>query len=155
MLPYLAHPKRSNLRASDLERHQAVEFLRLHAGEGRLTTEELEDRIEKAYKSKTLGELAALGADLPAEPRAISFRRPAEVPADPTRRFRCKLVRQVRRWATIDLAAVVIWMFTGQGHFWPGYVILLSFLLVFFRVSRYLERRYYARGTRRYGASNR
>jgi Domain of unknown function (DUF1707) len=156
VLPYLAHPKRASLRASDLERHQTVDFLRQHAGEGRLTTDELEERIEQAYGAKTLGQLAVLTVDLPAEPRAYpGLRRPLEVPADPTRRFRVKLLRQVRRWATLDLAAVLIWFFTDRhGSFWPGYVILLSLLLVLFRVSRYLERRYYARGSR-YGALNR
>lgn len=145
MLPYLAHPKRSKLRASDLDRHETVEFLRQHAGEGRLTTEELEDRIEQAYGAKTLGELAVVTADLPAEPRAaLAFRRPVEVPVDPTRRFRLKLLRQVRRWVTIDIAAILIWVFTGRtGAFWPGYVILASLLLVLFKVSRYLERRYF------------
>jgi len=156
VLPYLAHPKRATLRASDLERHQTVDFLRQHAGEGRLTTDELEERIEQAYGAKTLGQLAVLTADLPTEPRAYAgLRRPLEVPADPTRRFKVKLLRQVRRWATLDLAAVLIWFFTNRhGSFWPGYVILLGLLLVLFRVSRYLERRYFARSSR-YGALNR
>ena len=156
VLPYLAHPKRANLRASDLERHQAVDFLRQHAGEGRLTTDELEERIEQAYGAKTLGQLAALTADLPAEPRAYpGLRRPLEVPADPNRRFRVKLLRQVRRWATLDLAAILIWFFSGRhGSFWPGYVILLGLLAVLFRVSRQLERHWFAKGSR-YGALNR
>ena len=156
MLPYLAHPKRANLRASDLDRHQTVEFLRQHAGEGRLTTDELEERIEQAYAAKTLGQLAVVTVDLPPEPRAsYVLRRPAEVPADPARRFRLKLVRQVRRWVTYDLAAIVIWLFTGRGQFWPGYVILLGLLFVLFRVSCYLERRYFVDRRPRYGASKR
>jgi len=150
VLPYLAQPKRSKLRASDLDRHQTVEFLSQHAGEGRLTTEELEQRIEQAYAAKTIGDLVAVTADLPADPRATSaLRRPAQISTEPGRRFRYKLVRQVRRWATIDLAAVLTWMFTGQGRFWPAYVILLSLLAVLFRVSRYVERGYFERARRR------
>jgi hypothetical protein len=153
VLPYLAQPKRSKLRASDLDRHQTVEFLRQHAGEGRLTTDELEERIEQAYGAKTLGELAVLTVDLPVEPRAsFGLRRPAEVPADPTRRFQVKLIGQVRRWVTFDLAAVVIWLFSGRGPFWPSYVIGLSLLAVLFRVSRYLERRYFIGKRPRYDA---
>jgi len=152
VLPYLAHPKRSKLRASDLDRHQTVEFLREHAGEGRLTTEELEERIEQAYAAKTLGELYVVTADLPAEARASGLRRPAEVPADRTRRFRYKLVRQLRRWVTIDVAAVLVWLFTGRGSFWPGFVILASLLLMLFSVTRYLERRYLAGGRYRTSA---
>ncbi len=149
MLPYLAQPKRSKLRASDLDRHQTVEFLSQHAGEGRLTTEELEDRIEQAYGAKTIGDLVALTADLPADPRAaMTLRGPVQISAEPGRKFRYKLVRQVRRWATIDLAAVLTWMFTGQGRFWPAYVILVSLLAILFRVSRYLERGYLERARR-------
>ena len=157
MLPYLAQPKRSKLRASDLERHQTVEFLRQHAGEGRLTTDELEERIEQAYAAKTLGELAVLTTDLPVEARASSgLRRPAEVPADPTRRFKIKLLRQLRRWVTIDLAAILVWVFvTPHSTFWPGYVILAGLLLVMFRVSRFLERRYFSAERSRYGTLKR
>jgi hypothetical protein len=54
------------LRASDTERHETVEELRRHAGEGRLTLEELTQRIESAYASRTREELARITDDLPA-----------------------------------------------------------------------------------------
>lgn len=54
------------IRASDAEREQTVERLRTAAGEGRLTLEELSDRIEAAAASSTRDELAGLTADLPA-----------------------------------------------------------------------------------------
>lgn len=53
------------IRASDAEREQTVERLRGAAGEGRLTLEELADRIEQASAARTRGELAELTADLP------------------------------------------------------------------------------------------
>jgi Domain of unknown function (DUF1707)/Cell wall-active antibiotics response 4TMS YvqF len=53
------------VRASDAERHQAIEELRRHAGEGRLTLEELTQRIESAYASQTRDELETITADLP------------------------------------------------------------------------------------------
>jgi hypothetical protein len=43
-----------------------VEELRRHAGEGRLTLEELTQRIESVYASRTRDELAKITADLPA-----------------------------------------------------------------------------------------
>lgn len=55
------------LRASDAERHQAIEDLRRHAGEGRLTLEELTQRIDSAYAAQTRDELARITADLPAD----------------------------------------------------------------------------------------
>ncbi len=54
-----------HLRASDAEREQLVDALRDHAAEGRLTTEELEERTGAAYAATTRGELVALRRDLP------------------------------------------------------------------------------------------
>jgi hypothetical protein len=60
------HP---GLRASDFERDHTIDLLRDAAGEGRLTFEELADRIEVAAAARTRGELDLLTRDLPA-PRA-------------------------------------------------------------------------------------
>jgi hypothetical protein len=54
-----------HLRASDAEREQLVDALRGHAAQGRLTTEELEERTGAAYAARTRGELVALRSDLP------------------------------------------------------------------------------------------
>jgi hypothetical protein len=43
-----------------------VELLRVSAGDGRLTAEELDERLELAMIARTYGELAKLVADLPA-----------------------------------------------------------------------------------------
>lgn len=53
------------LRASHADRDRAVETLRIAGGDGRLTAEELEDRLETALSARTVAELAALTADLP------------------------------------------------------------------------------------------
>ncbi|MEK0099701.1 DUF1707 domain-containing protein, partial [Streptomyces sp. A475] len=58
-------PERRELRASHEERDQAVERLTVAAGEGRLTPDELDERLEAALTARTHGELAALLADLP------------------------------------------------------------------------------------------
>ena len=57
---------RSELRASHEDRDQVVELLRVSAGEGRLTADELDERLEQAMTARTYGELARLVADLPA-----------------------------------------------------------------------------------------
>src|SRR5262245_49450249 len=54
-----------DLRASDSEREALVTQLRDHAAEGRLTTDELEERTAAAYAATTRGELVALRRDLP------------------------------------------------------------------------------------------
>ena len=58
----------SEMRASDADRDRVMEVLRVAAVEGRLTPDELEERLEAALSSRTLGELAALTADLVAAP---------------------------------------------------------------------------------------
>jgi hypothetical protein len=57
---------RSELRASHDDRDRVVELLRVSAGDGRLSAEELDDRLELAMTARTYGELARLVADLPA-----------------------------------------------------------------------------------------
>src|SRR5213080_1381253 len=63
------------IRASDADRERAVELLRDHAAEGRLTLEELADRVSTAFRAQTGDELERLTRDLPAK-RAGSRRRP-------------------------------------------------------------------------------
>ena len=53
------------LRTSDEERERVVEVLGVAAGDGRLTMDELETRVERALTARTSGELAQLTADLP------------------------------------------------------------------------------------------
>jgi hypothetical protein len=57
---------RSELRASHDDRDRVVELLRVSAGDGRLTADELDERLELAMTARTYGELAKLVADLPA-----------------------------------------------------------------------------------------
>ncbi|MFG2805992.1 DUF1707 domain-containing protein [Streptomyces massasporeus] len=49
-------------------------MLRVAAGEGRLSLEELEERLETALSARTVGELAVLTADLPAVAGQASVR---------------------------------------------------------------------------------
>jgi hypothetical protein len=70
-----------DLRVSDADRERVAERLRDAAGEGRLTVEELDERVEAAYGARTAGELAELTADLPVTagsrlPAAPSSRKP-------------------------------------------------------------------------------
>ena len=56
----------SELRASHEDRDRVVELLRVAAGEGRLTSDELDQRLEQALTARTHGELAELTRDLSA-----------------------------------------------------------------------------------------
>ena len=89
---------RSELRASHDDRDRVVEMLRVSAGDGRLTAEELDERLEQAMTARTYGELARLVADLPAAGAAVS---PATAPqAKELARIdtRSGHVKRVERW---------------------------------------------------------
>ncbi|GIH95182.1 DUF1707 domain-containing protein [Planobispora siamensis] len=61
-------PERRDLRVSHEERDAVAEKLRVAAGDGRLTMEELDQRLEVALAARTYGELEAVLRDLPAAP---------------------------------------------------------------------------------------
>ena len=56
--------QRPDLRASDAEREQTAETLRRAMGEGRLSVEELEERLRAAYTAPTVRELELLVSDV-------------------------------------------------------------------------------------------
>lgn len=58
-------PGDPRMRASDADRERTVSLLREHHGDGRLSAEEFNDRLDRAFAAKTIGELDALLADLP------------------------------------------------------------------------------------------
>jgi hypothetical protein len=58
--------KPGQLRASHEDRDRVVEILRVAAGDGRLTADELDERLEAALTARTYADLAALTTDLPA-----------------------------------------------------------------------------------------
>ena len=62
------HPE---LRVSDADREATVVRLREAGGEGRLTLEELAERVERADAARTRADLDALTADLPASAGAV------------------------------------------------------------------------------------
>lgn len=64
----MGHGDEGGLRASHDDRERVVELLRVAAGDGRLTAEELDERLEKALTARTHGELAVLTRDLPPAP---------------------------------------------------------------------------------------
>jgi hypothetical protein len=73
-----------DLRASHDDRDRVVELLRVAAGDGRLTLEELDERVGAAMAARTHGELRALVSDLPAVPGSLAG-APGETPKDVVR----------------------------------------------------------------------
>ena len=71
--------KRANLRASDADRDHVVSRLHKAATEGRIASEELEQRVGHALKARTYGDLEKTVSDLPG-PRPRSGARRCAAP---------------------------------------------------------------------------
>jgi hypothetical protein len=106
-VPY--EPSKPDLRASDSDREATVERLSVAGMEGRLDSDELEDRIESAYAARWCSELDALTLDV--TPPPARFAPPVFVP--PARRLNGLAVASVVvgvlwMWWLGSLAAVVM-----------------------------------------------
>ncbi len=102
----------SGIRASDAEREHHVELLREHAAQGRLTIDELSERLDRAYAALTREQLAVLVDDLP--------RRAAP----PRTRTRPRVPPQWAAFLAVNLLLIAIWALTGAGYFWPAWPLL-------------------------------
>jgi uncharacterized membrane protein len=114
----------SGTRASDAERERAAEALRRHHADGRLTTDELEERMEHVYAAKTLGDLDQLFADLPRLRAPADDRRPRRLPLWPPA-FALPVIAVLVAVALVT-SAHVLWLV------WP----LMFFLFLRFRFAR-------------------
>jgi uncharacterized protein DUF1707 len=65
-----------DVRVSDADRDRVALALREHCAAGRLTLEELSDRLDDAYRARTSGELGAALRELPDEAPARPRRSP-------------------------------------------------------------------------------
>jgi hypothetical protein len=69
--------RRASLRASDADREQIADRLRHAAAEGRLATDELEQRLGATFAARTYSELDAVISDLPSNGVSHADRRRA------------------------------------------------------------------------------
>jgi hypothetical protein len=97
------------LRASDQEREHTAALLREHCRRGRLSVDELSERMSAAFVARTHGELRALLGDLPAQ-------RPAAPDGD--------FGGHARVFLLVQVSLVAIWLLTGAGYFWPVWPFL-------------------------------
>src|SRR5256886_7808399 len=72
-----------HIRVSDADRDRVTARLREHFAEGRLTSDELDERISAALSAKTFGDLRPLMADLPEPVPAPARPAPHPRPAGP------------------------------------------------------------------------
>jgi len=118
------------IRASDADRDRTAAALREHLAAGRLTTEEFDERLDKVYAAKTLGELKDLMADLPEtgleQPADVTLHSAAGSPPLTGQRSGGPVEASGGRfspawraawgsWLGISLLFVVIWLVSGAG----------------------------------------
>ena len=121
-----------DIRASDADREEAADRLRKGHAEGRLDLAEFQERLERCYESKTLGQLSALVSDLP---------RPVQ------RSEQSRLARlHPARWPLLPILIVLFVAAsaaaTGHGHhvFW----LWLPVAFLCWRMSSWRRRHWYA-----------
>jgi hypothetical protein len=116
----------SRLRVADSDREQLIDELREHAGAGRLTSDELEQRIGGAYAASTRADLDALRSDLPVSSTSVKLaltKRKGQL--------RRRLLQETGGSLGVSIVAVGIWLASGpSGSFWPGWVIGVTLLPV-------------------------
>jgi Domain of unknown function (DUF1707) len=116
----------SKLRVADSDREQLIDELREHAGAGRLTSDELEQRIGEAYGASTRADLDALRADLPVSSTSVKLaltKRKGQL--------RRRLLQETGGSLGVSALAIGIWLASGpSGSFWPGWVIGVTLLPV-------------------------
>jgi len=112
-----------DLRVSDEQRERTAADIREHYAAGRLTDDELSDRVQAAYSARTEGELTALTADLPKLP-ATPAQRKAEI-VQRRHDLQRRLLQEAGGGSGAFLICTVIWAATGaSGFFWPIFVLL-------------------------------
>jgi ferric-dicitrate binding protein FerR (iron transport regulator) len=117
-------PEGGGLRASDADRERAAAVLRQHCSAGRLTMDELAERLELAYHARTLDQLFALTNDLPdPEPHPHLPEHLSDLPTVVPRRRRA-LAADLAAFAVVNAVLVVVWAATGGGYFWPAWTLV-------------------------------
>jgi hypothetical protein len=120
--PNLRRRRDGVLLASDEDRERLVAELTEHAASGRLTTEELEERLQLAYRARTIAELDELRHDLPRTPREVAALHTAR---------RAQLSRQLVQEAGgsfgVFLVCTGIWLVSSahRGQFWPMWILIV------------------------------
>jgi DUF1707 SHOCT-like domain len=96
------------LRASDAERERTATALREACAEGRLSVDELGERLAVAYSARTVGALDAVLADLPRVARHVTA-APAGLPRVPGNRiFSERIVVPTSRETVLDRVYAIL-----------------------------------------------
>lgn len=119
-----------HLRAADSDRAAVATTLGRAMSEGRLTVAEYDERLARAYASRTFGELAELTADLPSTPpRPAPGRSAHPAPVCGSRGYGHLQQVQWGSWASTAVIVLLVWAVSSLAsrellYFWPFWVIV-------------------------------
>jgi len=117
----------THVRVSDAERERVASDLREHFAQGRLDTDEFEERLTRAYAARTAHELEALQTDLPRLPATRAMQR-AEL-AERRSALTRHLIQQTGAGLTPFFVCTLVWLATGAGGgFWPVWVLIFALI---------------------------
>jgi hypothetical protein len=123
---------RPDLRVGDAERESTATALREHYAQGRLSTDELNERLDAAFSATTHGQLDQVTDDLPNLQPAPSAPPPPEV-AVPGRRPGRLAARAVTALVTVVALLAVVAIATRGGVHVPRNIATLVIALLILR----------------------
>ena len=129
----------STQRIGDYERDNAVDALRDHMAAGRITPDELNDRLAIVLTAKTQADIDQAFTDLPADPDAIAGVSVWQ--AKERRPMSARPLRVVQRWMIIATPLILLAFVLGWSLWWLVLVVWVLAFLVINRAERKLERR--------------
>jgi hypothetical protein len=101
-----------------------ITALNEHAGAGRISTEELEERVQAVYDAKTKGKLDAVRRDLPVTDQEAKLEY-SQKRARLTRR----MLQETGGSAALFVVCTAIWVASGaSGGFWPVWILIIVVL---------------------------
>jgi hypothetical protein len=122
---------RPDLRVGDAERESTATALREHYAQGRLSTDELNERLDAAFSATTHGQLERVTDDLPhIQPAPAAAPPPAAVPQ---RRTGAAVARAVTALVTVAALLAVVAIAKHGGVHLPRNIATLIIALLILR----------------------
>lgn len=114
----------ADLRASDEQRERTAQELQDHFAAGRLTQDELDERVQHAYAARTEQQLRGVLADLPRLP--ITPQQEKTALAARRRQLQRRLIQETGGGLALLAVCAAVWLIDGaQGQFWPVWVAIV------------------------------
>ena len=148
-------PTRPDLRVGDAERDTTAALLREHYAQGRLSTDELSDRLDATFSATTQGQLAEITHDLPHLPAAAAApaAQPAATPA--SRPGHPRALGKVMTLLAVAVAVLGVLLIAhqGGGHAPRAFAEIIVLMLVLRAIiGRAARRHRWEHHAARYGA---